>query len=157
MSGKEILRGGTGLTLYAEMQDVVWDMRWLILLVVVLILADLRFGIKAAKVEGNKIRRSRAIRRTLNKFADYICWLILAGFLGQAIGVPMGVDRLVVATVVMLLACGSEIDSIVQNYCEARGLPVFSLRRFCLKLVMKKSKDVGEALEETLKEEEKGK
>ena len=44
---------------------------WL-LLGMILVIADLRFGIMAAKKRGEKIRFSRAIRRTINKMVATI-------------------------------------------------------------------------------------
>lgn len=50
---------------------------WL-LLGVVLVFVDLRFGVLAAKKRGERIRTSRAWRRTINKMVDYLCWVTLA-------------------------------------------------------------------------------
>ena len=51
----------------AEWQGLLYSMRWMITLALVLILADLWFGVSASKHRGEKIRRSRAGRRTFNK------------------------------------------------------------------------------------------
>ena len=50
---------------------------WL-LLGAVLVFVDLRFGVKAAIARGEEIRPSRAVRRTINKMVDYLCWVTLA-------------------------------------------------------------------------------
>ena len=55
---------------------------WLIV-AVVLVLGDLRFGIEAAKKRGETVRRSRAVRRTVNKLVDYLCWICIAWNLQQ--------------------------------------------------------------------------
>ena len=157
MDAREVTRVGTsvGLTFYAEIQVLIFDMRWLILLCVVLIFVDLKFGLENSQVHGIKWRRSRASRRTVNKFIDYMCWLMFAGVLGAAIGTPLGIDRIVIATVVMILACLNEVDSIIQNYCESRGIEDFSLRKLLISFARKKDKDLGDALDETLKDKKK--
>ena len=44
----------------------------------VVILIDLVFGIRAAQRKGDRIRISRAIRRTIGKAVEYFCWAVLA-------------------------------------------------------------------------------
>ena len=56
-----------------------------------LILGDLRFGICAARKRGEKIRGSRAVRRTINKMVDYICWVSIAWVMGGSFGRLFGV------------------------------------------------------------------
>ena len=48
-------------------------LRWFFLLGLILIFADLRFGVEAARIRKEKVRTSRAIRRTVNKIIDYLC------------------------------------------------------------------------------------
>lgn len=48
--------------------DFIEPLKWFLLLGLMLILADLRFGIAAAKKRGEKIRISRAGRRSINKW-----------------------------------------------------------------------------------------
>lgn len=143
-----------GLSFIEEMQAMMYDLRWLLLLCVVLIIADLKFGIEYATAHNEVIRASRAMRRTVNKFIDYLCWLMFSAVFAEAFAVPLGIDRMTVTVCVMLLACFNEIDSIVQNYHAARGIEGISLISFIVNLVKRKNKDVGEALEETLKQKE---
>jgi hypothetical protein len=147
----------TGLSFIGEMQAMIYDVRWLLLLCIVLIVTDLKFGIENSHAHGEVIRSSRAMRRTINKFIDYLCWLMFSAVFAEAFAVPFGIDKMVVTVCVMLFACFNEIDSIMQNYHAARGLEGVSLIQFIISLVKKKNKDVGEALEETLnKEKEDG-
>lgn len=152
---RDIVRAstGTGIGLMQEMQFLIYEMRWLILFCVILILADLKFGIENSEVHGEKIRRSRAIRRTVNKFIDYLCWLMFAGIFGKAFAPHFGWETMFVVDVVMIVACLAEIDSVVQNFCGARGIE-FSFRKFLVALVSKKSKDVADALDETIKKDD---
>ena len=64
-----------------------------IILAIVLIIADSRFGVEAAQKRGETIRQSRKWRRAINKLVDYICWISLAGVFSNAysdvLGIPM--------------------------------------------------------------------
>lgn len=92
---------------------------WLFLLGMVLIVADLRFGLRASRARGEPIRASRAIRRTINKAVDYTCWVLLAGSLGATFGESIGVKILPV--LVMIVIYGVETNSCFSNYFEAKG------------------------------------
>lgn len=155
---RDVARASTavGMSFFEEIQLVMYDVRWLILACVVLIIADLKFGIESSMMHGEVIRTSRALRRTINKFIDYLCWLMFGVVFAEAFAVPLGIDYMTVTVCIMLLACFNEIDSIVQNYHAARGLEGVSLIKFVVSLVKRKNKDVGEALEETLKNKEDG-
>lgn len=86
----------------------------------VLVFADLRFGILAARKRGEKIRGSRAIRRTVNKIVDYICWISIAWVLGGSFGQIFGIPLL--PAIIMLGVCFIEFSSIIDNYCEIKGV-----------------------------------
>lgn len=62
---------------------------WLVL-GLVLVFLDLRFGIKAARVRGEQIRTSRAWRRTLSKTIDYLGWVTVAELLSRTFGLAIG-------------------------------------------------------------------
>ena len=74
------------------------------------ILLDLSFGIKAAKVRGEEVRISRAIRRTLGKMVEYFCWSVLASTIAVATNLP------IIETGLMLVVIGIEMISIFQNW-----------------------------------------
>lgn len=92
---------------------------WL-LLGVVLVFVDLRFGIKAAKRRGEVIRTSRAWRRTINKMVDYFCWVTLAEVVARTFGVAIGVP--LVSMSVLFIIYGIELSSSVNNYLEYKGI-----------------------------------
>lgn len=98
-----------------------WEsmLMWLIV-ALVLLFADLRFGIQAAIKRGEKIRSSRAVRRTLNKFVDYICWVAIAWTMGASFGRILDIP--VLAAIIMLVICLIEVSSIFDNYFECHGL-----------------------------------
>lgn len=119
MQEKNIISGATSAFLAPLMDG--WEQlsMWLILAVVLLI-ADLRYGLKAAKQRGETIRRSRAIRRSINKLVDYFCWLSIAWCLGHTFGSSFNVP--ILAVVVLAVIYGVEIASIIDNYFEYKGI-----------------------------------
>lgn len=139
-----------------EMIQMMWDLRWLIALSVALVAVDLWFGVKASLHRCEKIRKSRAGRRTMSKMIDYLCYLVLGGFIGQAIGEPFGVSHESVAAACMGLACLFEIDSIIHNVCESRGIKhSVSVFRLLVSLVKGRNREVGEALEKSIRPKKK--
>ena len=90
--------------------DFISPIRWFLLAAFALVLADLKFGIEAARHRGETIRKSRAIRRSANKIIDYLCWILVATF-----GIP------ILPALVLLVVYGCEINSCFNNYFEARG------------------------------------
>lgn len=95
------------------------SMRYFFLLLPILLTVDLLFGIRAARVRNEKIKRSRAVKRTINKFVDYVCWLLLAGALGLVFGEPFHVPILPI--IVMAVVISVELESCVVNYFEYKG------------------------------------
>lgn len=105
-------------------------------LALVLTLLDLRFGILAAKARNEKIRGSRAVRRTLNKIVDFICYLSLAWLLGHTFVGPFNIPLL--PLVVLAIVYGIEMSSIANNYLEYKGInKKISFTKF-IKLIFKK-------------------
>ena len=96
--------------------------KWLLLLAFLLTMADLKFGISAAKYRNEIVKRSRAVRRTLDKITNYCLWIILAYTFGQAFGQPFGIDLL--PLIILLVIYGVELESIYVNYFAARGKKV---------------------------------
>lgn len=110
---------GMLVVVLSSFSDFLFPLRWFLILAGVIIIVDLRFGVKAAQARGEQIRFSRAGRRTINKMVDYLCWVMLAGSLGKAIGEPFGLPLL--PALVLLIVFGFEINSCFNNYFESRG------------------------------------
>lgn len=91
-----------------------------ILLAIVLIIVDSRFGIAAARKRGETIRTSRKWRRAINKLVDYVCWVTLAGLFGQTFGTILGIP--VLSGLLLLIVYGVEISSCFNNYFEYKGI-----------------------------------
>lgn len=91
-----------------------------IILAIVLILADSRFGVEAAQKRGETIRQSRKWRRAINKLVDYICWISLAGVFSNAYSDVLDIPAL--SGVVLLIVYAIEITSCFNNYFEVKGI-----------------------------------
>ncbi len=92
---------------------------WLVL-GLVLVLVDLRYGVLAARVRGEEIRLSRAWRRTINKMIDYLCWVTVAELMSRTFAVSLGAP--VVSMAMLFIIYGIEISSCVNNYFEYKGV-----------------------------------
>ena len=107
---------------------------------VILIIVDCRFGLAAARVRGEVIRTSRMIRRSINKFVDYICWIALAVIFGQTYGDILGIP--ISGAIALLVVYGVDISSCYSNYFASRGI---NKRVNFFKLI---KSDVGNAIED---------
>lgn len=121
MDERNVINGMLAVVM-SEFLDFLYPLRFFLLAAVILIMVDLRFGIEAAKVRGEKIRKSRAGRRTINKMVDYLCWILLAGALDKAFGIPFEIPLL--PALVLLVVYGFEINSCYGNYFESHGKKV---------------------------------
>lgn len=118
-----------------------------IIFAVVLILADLRYGLKAARKRGEEIRHSRAWRRSLNKLVDYICWLSISWFFGLTFGRDFGVP--IISYVVLAVIYIIEMQSILDNYLEYKGMSKkVSLWKLFKSFFRKAEVEIEEAVEE---------
>lgn len=141
-----------------EALGALYDLRWMIVLSVFLIVADFWFGTSASKRRREKFRLSRALRRTCNKFCDYIVYLILGCLLGLGLFEPLGICSHIISSAIALgVGCICEVDSIKDHICELHGVNPnkYSIKRILLAVVSVKSKDAAEALESVINEKEK--
>lgn len=147
--GKAIVWGTMGM----ECITAIYDLRWMIVLIVVLIVADFWFGLSESLFRHEEFRFSRAGRRTCNKLVDYLTYLLLGAVIGLAIFEPLNITtHTVTAAVGLGFGCLWEVDSIVGHVCALHGVKTkFSIKRLIISLLKRKNKDVGEAIEEALK------
>jgi MFS family permease len=151
MNERNIIGGFTAAVLSPFIEG--WQqMLWFLILAVILILGDLRFGIAAAKKRDEKIRPSRAVRRSLNKLVDYICWLSIATVVGVNFGSVFGLPLL--SVIIMAVVCIIEMSSIIDNYLEYKGIKKkVNLIKLIARIFKKPElEDVLEPAEETQKE-----
>ena len=164
----------------AEALAVLYDLRWLLVLAFVLIIADLWWGTSESKKRYREAKEkkdkqgmkdyewhvSRAGRRTLCKIVDYLTYLLMGCLLGLAIFEPLGWTTHQVTSIVGLgLGCLCEVASIVTHVLYVKygitvdvkdGWKIFwkFVFNFLLKFIKKKDA-VSEAIEETLEENAK--
>ena len=91
-----------------------------LILALVLIVADTRFGVEASIKRGEQFRPSRMMRRAINKLVDYICWITLAGVVGNAFGTIFGIP--ILSALILLVVYGIELTSCFNNYFEFKGI-----------------------------------
>lgn len=147
--GKAIVWGTMGM----ECITAIYDLRWMIVLIVVLIVADFWFGLSESLFKHEEFRFSRAGRRTCNKLVDYLTYLLLGTVIGLAIFEPLNITtHTVTAAIGLGFGCLWEVDSIVGHICALHGVKSkFSVKRLIILLLKRKNKEVGEAIEEALK------
>lgn len=140
-------------TMGMECITAIYDLRWMIVLIVVLIVADFWFGLSESLFKHEEFRFSRAGRRTCNKLVDYLTYLLLGAVIGLAIFEPLNITtHTVTAAIGLGFGCLWEVDSIVGHICALHGVKSkFSVKRLIILLLKRKNKEVGEAIEEALK------
>lgn len=109
-AGSVVVGTGISATLLLFFEQSLQRMLPYLVIAAVVILIDLVFGIRAARRKGDRIRISRAIRRTVGKAVEYFCWAVLASSLAVATGYA------VIETGLMLVVIGVELISIAQNW-----------------------------------------
>ena len=119
-----------------------------LILGLILIATDARFGIAAARKRGESISMAKMWRKALNKFVDYICWVTLAGIFGHTYGQILGIP--ILAALILLVIYGIELSSCFNNYFESKGInKKINIWRFLGR------SDIEESLEDTKKQKKK--
>ena len=133
---------GTASVLLTPLADFYTSLAPYFVLAIVLIVVDARFGIEAAVRRGEKIRRSRMLRRSINKLVDYICWV--TGMFGRVFGEVLGIPLL--SVILLIIIYGIEITSCFNNYFEAHGI---AKRVNLFRLIGRGKVDLADVVEET--------
>ena len=119
MQDRNVIAGATAAVI-SPLVDFYAKLLPFLMLAIALIFIDSRFGIMASKKRGEIIRTSRAIRRAINKLVDYICWVTLAGMIGQTFGTAFHIPLL--AVIMLCIVYGIELTSIFNNYFFYKGI-----------------------------------
>lgn len=111
-----IMTGSISATIVAFLQAAVLRMIPYAVPGLFLIVLDLIFGCKAAICRGEKVRLSTAIRRTMLKTFEYLCFIVLASTLALAF------SKAWLEWVVLGLVYLNEFLSIIGNHLETKGI-----------------------------------
>lgn len=110
-----VVQGSTTAILTSIFYQALADSIIWLVVAAVAIVCDLFFGCEAAKHRGERVRLSRAVRRTVNKMCEYLCWVML----GITISIGFAADWL--KYVIFGIIYGNELSSCLSNYFEAKG------------------------------------
>ena len=138
-----------------EIKEVVFQLRWMLVFIVVMIIADFILGIIDSVVKrGEDFRFSRAGRRTMCKFIEYNSYLVLGFMFGIAILQPVGICSYTISSICGLgLAFVFEFDSIMDHVCNIHGIKnKVSIKRILVGYIKKKYATAGEIIEEVTKD-----
>lgn len=163
----------TGMLLFGgELTAMIYDMKWMLIAIGLLITADYRLGCEESKMqyrkaveEGNevlkeryKFRGSRARRQTANKLIDYLIYMMVGISIGKALLPQLSIDYVWGGWVVAFcIAAFIEIPSSAGHLFYVRGVTVKKktiagfTKAFITALAKSKSEDVGNALDEGFK------
>lgn len=150
--------GGAGIaTLFgAELIGVLFSLRWVILFIVALVITDFWSGLTASvKVRKEDFRLSRALRRTIVKFLEYINFIVFGLLLAKACLEPFGIGTdLTGGAIGAACALLIEFDSIYGHICDLHGISNrLSIKRVFVAWLKRKNEDLGEAVDEAIKNE----
>lgn len=125
-TGAVVVTGGVSAAALVFLKTSLENMIPFLIVAAILIVVDLYFGIKAAKKRGDVVRASTALRKTIGKTFEYICWVTLAASIGVAF------EFKALEWVILGLVLGNEVLSIAGNYFYIHGykLEGFDLLKF---------------------------
>lgn len=176
-----------GMTLFSsEITQMLADSKWIWIAIGLLCMLDFRFGCKESRLrrdkalkQGDKVlaevykfHRSRAWRRSLNKFIDYLMLMMVAEAIGAGFLPLVGVNYIFGAWVGGVIACLCEMSSIGGHFLyihnvriEKRTIKGYLMafgKGFAVALARQKDPAMGEAVDEAFRkaeseEERKGK
>lgn len=109
----------SGYSFIGEIKGVVFELRWMIAFIAVLIFADFALGlIDSIAKRGEDFRFSRAGRRTMCKFIEYNSYLVVGFMLGIAVLQPVGICNYTTSSICgLILAILFEADSVKDHIC----------------------------------------
>lgn len=161
MNTHNVSQGFTWAFFASEALQAIFDLRWMIAFMVILIATDFWWGWRENKMHREKaktqeekkkfkFRFSTAGRRTLNKLVDYTTYLLVGCVVGLAITEPLGIcTHTTTAAIGIGFGCIFELSSIVGHICVVKGFDVrLNLKSLLVAIVKRKSEAMGEILDE---------
>ena len=149
----------------AECLQAVYDLRWMIILSVILIGFDFWWGVRELNLKRSRATRdkdkerykfhfSQAGRRTLNKLVDYLSYLLIGCVAGLAITEPMGIaTHTTTAAVGLGFGMLFELSSIVGHIAAVKGINIhLNLKRLIVAIIKHKSEELAEVIDEGIEE-----
>lgn len=149
----------------AECLGAVYDLRWMIILAVLLIGTDFWWGVREnnmlekqavtrSEKEKFKFHFSQAGRRTLNKAVDYLTYLLVGCVSGLAITEPMGIaDHTTTAAIGLGFGMLFELSSIVGHIAVVKGINIkLNLKKLLVALIKHKSEELADVIDEGIEE-----
>lgn len=175
VTGNTGTRALTSVLFASEMTTIIYDARWMLLLLIICVVGDFRYGwgesskrYAAAQAADDKLcmaqykwRTSRAVRRTVNKLIDYLIWVAIGMFAGMAILEPLGVNHMVGGVAATTIAVMCEAKSFFGHFFYLHGVVVEKktllgfFKAVCVAWTKRKSPELGEAIEEVINSKDK--
>lgn len=132
-----------------EVTRTLFELRWMEMAVIFLILIDFVYGV-AASVGKRKeeFHFSRAGRRTTCKFLEYNGYLAGGMVFGMAVFEPLAIcSHVTAAACGLLLAILYETDSITEHFCDVHGIRQrFSLKKALVAYLRRRFRDMDQAI-----------
>lgn len=116
--------GQAAETMRSDLAMVVFDLRWALLFIVMLVVTDFWSGLSVSvKIRGEEFRLSRALRRSAAKFFEYVSFIMLGAVLLKSIGEPYGMADAARrgGALGAFIALYAEADSIYSHLCALHG------------------------------------
>lgn len=138
-----------------EMLAVLYNIRWAVVTIAFLIMADFVLGlIESVRIRKESWRKSRAIRRTYIKFFEYLFLCILGGTLVGLVFTG-NVEEYNAGTIIgTFIPIYCESDSIYGHVCAIHGRKrAFSIKRLILGLLKARHADLGQAVSDAVIED----
>lgn len=145
-----IVQGGVTSMMVVYFNSALNLMLPFFILTFILVAVDLVFGIEASRKRyarehqsDDRVRPSKAIRRTVNKVFEYTCWTILSATLAVTF------DAEWINILVMGIVVANEFVSVLDNYLYCHGKKITGLWTVIMRVLGKKIDTDLEGLEIT--------
>lgn len=146
LQSKYVANGGTtaaiktavAVPFLSEITQMAIDSRWILIAIVMCCIVDFRLGCQESRMHhteaekcGNKMmsefyrfHRSRAWRRSIDKFFNYLFWMVMAMAIGAGFLPKLGIDYIWGAWAGGIVACGCELSSAGGHFLYIHGITV---------------------------------